>query len=284
MKNSLRVVHFSNSWLPQTQTWLYTQISNLPPTISTFIFCEQLENLDQFDHADLYLRDRGLSIFQQLEKRAGFIRRARRTSYFKRVARQLRPHILHSHFGNVGWENMRLALQSSLQHVVTFYGFDVNQLPVSDARWYPRYAALFESAALFLCEGPHMASCLEQLGCPEHKLRVHHLGASVDQIEYRERSWNATQPLKLLIASSFVEKKGIPYALTALRDLRPELDFELTIIGDASHEKNSQNEKRKILAAIEEYGLSNRTTLLGYQPQCVSIHRRHRRWRAGLLD
>ena len=122
MKNALRVVHFSKSWLSQTQTWLHTQISNLPSTISTSIFCEKLENLDQFAQAGIYLRNTDPKILRSLEQRVGYVMRARRTNYFNRIARQIKPHILHSHFGNAGWENMKLAAESSLKHVVMLDG------------------------------------------------------------------------------------------------------------------------------------------------------------------
>ncbi len=43
----------------------------------------------------------------------------------------------------------------------------------------------------------------------------------------------------------------------------------LHIIGDATPEPRSQNEKQKILKILEETGLREKTTLLGYQPYSV---------------
>src|SRR5690606_22119020 len=96
-----------------------------------------------------------------------------------RTARELRGEILHSHFGNIGWANLDAAREAGLKHVVSFYGMDVNHLPMRDPRWRGRYAELFSAAERVLCEGPNMAAAVVKLGCPAEKVRVHHLGVDV---------------------------------------------------------------------------------------------------------
>ena len=86
-------------------------------------------------------------------------------------------------------------------------------------RWHNRYAELFASVDRVFCEGPYMASSNVRLGCPEHKVQVHHLGVAVDQIAYQPRSRSAGEPLRILIAGTFREKKGIPDALRAVGEL-----------------------------------------------------------------
>jgi colanic acid/amylovoran biosynthesis glycosyltransferase len=111
-----------------------------------------------------------------------------------------------------------------------------------------------------------MARCLLDLGCPKQKVRVHHLGVEVDRIPFRFRTWDRRDPLRVLIAASFREKKGIPYALEALGHLHAEVSLEITIVGDASPESGSESEKGKILATIEKYCLQTKVRMLGYQP------------------
>jgi colanic acid/amylovoran biosynthesis glycosyltransferase len=110
-----------------------------------------------------------------------------------------------------------------------------------------------------------MLRCLSLLGCPEDKLHVHHLGVSVDEIQYEPRSWNDRTPLRILIAATFREKKGVPYALAALGTLKGKVDLEVTIIGDATEEPRSQIEKTRIISEIEQQGLSSNVRMLGFR-------------------
>jgi colanic acid/amylovoran biosynthesis glycosyltransferase len=104
------------------------------------------------------------------------------------------------------------------------------------------------------------------MGCPEHKVQVHHLGVDMQALRFEPRLWDGNTPLRVLIAGSFTEKKGFPDAIRALGILKDRLDLQITMIGDASAQPRNQEEKRRILAAIDESGLRQRVTLLGYQP------------------
>ncbi|WP_262561101.1 glycosyltransferase [Acaryochloris sp. CCMEE 5410] len=161
-----------------------------------------------------------------------------------------------------------------LKHIVTFYGLDVNQLPQQDQRWKLRYNELFEHVDCVLCEGLHMAQSLIALGCPTHKAKIHHLGIRLDQFTYQPRKWHPSEPLKVLIAAAFREKKGIPDAIAALGYLQQSTPLEITIIGDAGDDKASQREKRRILDAVHQYGLT--PTFMGYQPHSVFLEQAYR--------
>lgn len=188
--------------------------------------------------------------------------------YLTRKIIESRAKILHSHFGNIAWKNSSAAKLGRAAHVVTFYGYDVNMLPKQDPVWKSRYRNLFRDASLILCEGPHMASCIENLGCPKHKIRLHHLGVELEKIPYQPRQYRPDEgPLKILIAGTFTEKKGIPYALRALGRLQKEVDLELTLIGDAPGDALSTKEKEKILSTIAKEQLASRTRRLGFVDQ-----------------
>jgi colanic acid/amylovoran biosynthesis glycosyltransferase len=176
----------------------------------------------------------------------------------------------------VAWKNMGAIEQTGMKHVVTFYGYDVNCLPSQDQRWHERYRNLFEQADLVLCEGPHMMKCVRALGCPEHKVRVHPLGVRTDEITFKPRLWNSTEPLCVLIAASFQEKKGIPYALEALGKIQSEVPLKITIIGDSNSESKSQAEKENILAVIEKYHLHTKVRMMGYQPHEILLKEAYR--------
>lgn len=273
----ITVVHSSHIWLPQTQTWLYNQLRHLPSDIIGHIVCERTDNLDQFELPNIHcVAD--LPVWRRRREKA--LRKLRLRTHLSltvEIARRHHADIIHSHFGNIGWADMGAARRAGVKHVVTFYGLDVGFLPRRNPLWYRRYRALFDHVDIVQCEGGHMAGRIAALGCPDRKIRVHHLGIALDEVPFAPLSWRQGDPLRILIAASFREKKGIPDALEALGRLRDRTPLEITLIGDAGDDRRAQAEKTKILATIERLGLCDRVRLTGYQPHARLLEeaRRH---------
>ena len=268
-KTKIKVIHSNPIWLQQTQTWIYNQVRYLPDEIENHIVCGKTENLEQFSLPNIHSLDKAPKWRYFGDKCLRKLRLRRHLGLLVEVAKQEKANVLHSHFGNIGWINLEAAKQAKLKHVVTFYGGDVNYLPRNYPIWRKRYKKLFAKVDLVLCEGSHMAQCVVNLGCPPDKVKVHHLGVSIDGIEFKPRVWTPGTPLRVLIAATFGEKKGIPYALEALGQLQYHVPLEITIIGDARSIPRSQAEKQKILATIEKHNLHSKVRLLGYQPHSV---------------
>jgi len=233
--------------------------------VDTHVVCERTENLEQFQVPHIYAQ-------YPNSQRPTFWHRALRRlhlitnpKFLVRCTRSLSPDLIHSHFGNRGWMNLRAARNLNARHVVTFYGYDVSLLPRQSPEWQNRYNRLFKEADLFFCEGTHMAANVVALGCPAHKIRVHHLGVATDQIPFMPRQWDGREIFRVLIAASFREKKGLTYALEALVQLAGKIALEVTIIGDAGPAEVEQAEKRKILRIVEQHQSKLNARLLGYQ-------------------
>ncbi len=272
--DKLTVIHSVRCWLPQTETWLYNQVLSLPEEVQNHIVCENTENLDQFTLPNIHaLRDHSrIRYAWGSTLRRLWVRR--HIGFLLRTARKVRARLLHSHFGNIGWANLPVARKAGLRHVVTFYGRDVSCLPVINWRYRSRYRKLFAQVDRVLCEGPHMAGRIVELGCPESKVRVHRLGIRVDHIAFKPRHWRPGTPLRILIMSSFTEKKGIPYALEALALLQRELPLEITLIGDAGGVL--MKEKKIILETVARTGLSSRIRMLGFLPHEATFEEAYR--------
>lgn len=267
--NKIRVLHSRPIWLAQTETWLFNQVKYLRSDIEPHVLCAATENLDQFKVENIHPVP-APSFFE--EKYEACLRKLNVRNYrgkLFRVVQGIGPLIFHSHFGDEAWSKMDLVHQLGIPHVVTFYGYDVNRLPQVEPVWLERYKALFEKVNLVLCEGPHMALCIRKLGCDPSKVQVHHLGISVEDIPYRPRAWTTGTALRVLIAASFKEKKGIPYALEALGQLKDQIPLQITVIGDASAEERSKKEKRRIQEIVEKYNLAPHVRFMGYQPYNV---------------
>lgn len=270
------VLHAFPTWLPQTQTWIYSQVHALQTMgLDIQVACERTQNLDQFEVAnihDLASTSEWLAIWERRLRKFGI---RPRSGHLYKTGQRIGAKIVHSHFGNIGWYNQPVVDQLGARHVVTFYGWDVNMLPRQPI-WRRRYLDLFEKADLFLCEGSHMAQCLVALGCPTTKVRVQHLGVDIGKLTFKPRQWQPSEPLKILIAASFREKKGIPDAIDALGLLSKDTPLILTIIGDAGTDAQSRQEKQKILDALIRNSLTANTRLLGYQPHQVLLEEAYR--------
>ncbi len=148
------------------------------------------------------------------------------------IARAEGASLIHAHLGWEGARAIRLKSRLGVPFVTSFYGRDATVLPRS-AYWRALYRRLFRDCDLFLVEGPHMAKTLAGIGAPHERIRVVHLGVDLARIPFAERRPVEGAAIVGLIAASFREKKGIPFALEALARVAPRWPgLMLRIIGD----------------------------------------------------
>lgn len=262
----IRVLNSLPTWLPSTSPWLFNQVRLLPPAIiKPAVVAEQRGAAGVFALGiETYLEDqpRVRQLTEKIGRKLGLVRQL---PFYWQVAKRFRPHILHSHWGDQGWRDSLLARKLRVPHIVTYYGKDVGFLPVQRV-WRERYKELFAHCALVLCEGPFMADRIADLGCPKTKIRVQRLGVVVDDIRFEQRKRLPGEPLRILLAASFREKKGLSYALEAIGLAKSGIgQFEVTIIGDSSADPRSVPEKQAILDAIARHELQPHVSMLGYQ-------------------
>jgi colanic acid/amylovoran biosynthesis glycosyltransferase len=161
-----------------TENWIYTQVRYLPDTVEKHIVCKDTINLEQFSLPNIHCFEKMTGCARLCVTAYGLYKLGR---YFRRhsalllwIAKQNRANIIHSHFGSTGWRYAQVAKRAGLKHIVTFYGVDVNRLPKEDPAWLECYQEMFSRIDSVLCEGPHMARCVVNLGCPKNKVRVQH--------------------------------------------------------------------------------------------------------------
>jgi colanic acid/amylovoran biosynthesis glycosyltransferase len=140
------------------------------------------------------------------------------------------------------------------------------QLPRSSRGWARRYQRLQSEVDLVFCEGPHVRERMLELGFAADKLCVNHLGVPLQGLCYRSPAWHPGEVLRVLMAASFREKKGISFGIAALAELANQVPLELTLIGDAAADTEGRREKARILAALDHPALKGCVRLLGYRP------------------
>jgi len=216
-------------------------------------------NLDKFPTQNVFsIPERSiiLKIFDVISiKRTGLYP----TRYFQNIIKEKNVKLLHAHFGTEGFRYLKLKKNLDLPMITTFYGFDVSEIPRIPC-WKERYAQLFQEGDLFLTEGNNMKKELIKLGCPENKIIVQHLGVDLNRFNFTPRIFPEDGNITILIAGSFREKKGIPYAIQAFSKVKVNhQNIQLRILGDGPM-------RNQIESLITELDISDSVTLLGYQP------------------
>jgi colanic acid/amylovoran biosynthesis glycosyltransferase len=269
------VIHYiAGPYLSITETWIYGQIKNLKK-YQPIVYTLKTENLDIYPTEKI----RSLELKNGLRNVTTFLNKGwnKLFGFYPPFALYLakdRPNLVHAHFGPSGYNFLDLKRIFKIPLVTTFYGFDLSMLPNQHPVWQKRYRELFRQGDRFLVEGSHMEKCLMDLGCPENKITVQHLGVDLNQIKFVQRKPEKSGKICVLIAGSYREKKGIPYAIEAfgrVRQAYPQLKLELTIIGDSTGASREEKEKRKILVMVKKYGLDGCIRMMGYQPYPVFL-------------
>ena len=274
---SIVVAHIIRNYLFGTGSWIYGQISHLA-SFQPIVLTSRTMNLDIFPFEPICPYQ---EITDQPGQMGAFLRKAfefatnRKLKYFAGVCRAHQARLLHAHFGTEGYYSLSLKNELDLPLITTFYGADISRLP-RIRKWRRRYHRLFERGDLFLAEGSHMAQRIVDQGCSPDKVRVNHLGVNLDSITYIPRKIGPDQEIRLLMASSFKEKKGISYGIQAfIQAERRNPHLRLTIIGGAESD-SSHRLLRECQELVRKAQLGQKVRFLGYlqYPEYIKEQRR----------
>ncbi len=258
------VAHLTNEYLPLTQTWLYNQVINLK-CYKPIVLAQTVMNLDKFPTQNVYSFSNRNIFMKKINSLNIKFRGYYLSDYFKKILKKNRVKLLHAHFGTEGFRYLKLKKSLNLPMVTAFYGLDVSKVP-RKYRWKERYLQLFKDCELFLVEGCNMKNELIKLDCPEDKITIQHLGVDLQKFKFVPRKLTAGGVITVLIAGSFREKKGMPYAIRAFSNVKKIYpNVRLKVIGDGELKYELQN-------LISELCISDSVDLMGYQPHSVFLN------------
>ena len=258
------VAHSVKSYLFRTGSWIHAQINHLR-RYQSLVITTKKRNLDIFPVEKIYSLSDLSSLNRFFQKQYSTLT-GLSYPFFYKVLKKHRAAILHSHFGNRGYFDLALKQKLTIPQVTTFYGHDVSLLP-QEERWKKYLKILFSRGDLILAEGHYMKKTLIELGCPDDKVKVQHLGINPETIPFIPRNLNIDQKVKILIAGTFREKKGITYALEACAKVASRFkNIEITLIGDAGRSQREIDYKKEILTIMSTPDLAERVNYLGFLP------------------
>ena len=255
------VAHYVAAFLPVTEGWIHDQL-RYARSLQSIVLTKRVINEDAFPWSPVYATEG--SVRQELER---LVR-----GFYPLHAAACRRHgvrLLHAHFGNRAVFARDLAAHLRIPLVASFYGRDLAG-PAN-----PDYDELFRSSERFLAEGPAARDRLIELGCPAAKIRIHRLGVDPDQIEFTPRCRKPDEPLRILMAGRFVEKKGFLHGVRAFCRATEAAPMHLSIVGDAGPDAAEQKIKQQLISAAES--VRDRITFHGFlsHDQLLELARSH---------
>lgn len=149
--------------------------------------------------------------------------------------------VYHFHFGETGrLIGFLKAVGLSGKMIVSFHGYDINQVPVQKGEDY--YSELFYAADHFTANSNFTKEQMISLGCPAEKISVIPVGFSVSDCVYRERTYPASGPVRILTVGRLVEKKGYQFSIPAIAKLIQQgFPIHYIIVGEGLLQAELQN-------------------------------------------
>lgn len=257
----MRVIHLRRTFLERTETFIYTQITHLPPE-KAIVLARDVRHQDRFPGVNLRTfslepeswRKRWSGINYRVLRRMTNLER----QFYLREIHALEPDLLHAHyavdaayFADV-WRQIRRPL------VVSCYGYDVSSFPKRYGGWGRHYLQpVWRYASLILAMSNDMREDLLRLGCPDEKIRVHYHGINLARFKYVERDLTTT-PIRILSVGSLVDRKGGEDVLRAFAQIANQCpQVELRFVGTGPL-------RSKLEQMVQTWAIEKRVSFAGF--------------------
>lgn len=274
----MKVLHSTSDWLSLTKKWLFDQVRYADRTVGHDVWCDEIKG--QWE-----LPEHGNVILEPKNKSQIIINKVIR-KLFPTIIIPAKSKVINfqdydifvSHFGPRAWHDLPyVKCHKNLKKVVRFYGYDLN-LGRNSIIWWQRYQKVFSEYDHIVSMGPAMSKQLLDLGASRAKITESALGIDQEDMLPRKNDVvSLTDPMRIIVIGSFVQKKGILLAIKGTQRFveKSGCDVVLTIVGDASpSDQSSVLERQKINVAAREATFQIRFAgYLGYQELITEIAR-----------
>jgi glycosyltransferase involved in cell wall biosynthesis len=184
--------------------------------------------------------------------------------FFRRV-RQLKPALVHAHFGPSAVVALPLVQHLRVPLIVTFHGYDAtvrqecaNKFHYTFRAYWRKKALLQHRASLFIAVSEFIRKKLLEQGYPNDRILVHYIGVDT---EFFQADPSVSRRPIVLFAARLMEKKGCEYVIRAMEKVQASHpSWELVIIGDGPLRQSLEQLAREKL---------RRFRFLGVQPAAV---------------
>jgi glycosyltransferase involved in cell wall biosynthesis len=235
----MRVLHIIQpDYLPYSETFVRARVEN-PLVERPWLVATHTKNPDEVPRDEL--------VIHELDRRPFWYRRICKSidyrlgvqPYYWDICRQVRPDVVHAHFGGAALSACLPARLEGIPVISSLYGVETkHQLPGS-AEWRRRFARLFRQTTIVTCLSNEMLGILLSHGCDERKAII--VPCSVDERQFPgvPKSLFDGESLRMLCVARLHPEKGQAYLLRACHelDLRGRRDWSLEMVGAGAEEE-----------------------------------------------
>lgn len=223
------VLIFRKELLPWSETFIAAQGGALQRYRPVFVGYRLVQAGPDYlaGHERVLLADHTFS--EGLGKAA--IKALRRTPpRWRRALAAHRPALLHAHFGTNALDAIPIARALGVPLVVTYHGMDIATRPRNALdRW--RRQRVFRAAHRVIAVSEFIAARLQEAGCPEDRIIVHHIGVDTRRFTPGDPAQRANA--QILFVGRLVAKKGLTHLLRAMPRVQQAVpEAELVVVGD----------------------------------------------------
>ena len=225
MFTDAKVAIWRSTLLPASETFVRSQANALTRWQPTLVGAIKVRSTIADDSDVIAFPDgaRGRRAFHRLRLTGG-------SSRLRAVLMDIRPDIVHAHFGGDGWLISRSAVQLGIPLIITLHGRDVTVQPrargVRGARYRRNLQTAFARSAVILAVSDAIRARAIDLGADPAKVRVHHTGVPIpDAPTASAKTWD------IAYVGRFIDKKGIDDLIEAVGMIGP-IRPRVVLIGD----------------------------------------------------
>lgn len=237
----MRVLHYRLTFSKTSETFLYAYLKELErQRVVNHVLTHQRRNVESRPFPRVteistperwHPRRLAYELLARLGNTGGY-QSAYLREKAKRVSlavRRAQPDVIHAHFGREGVSIAPVAKEVNCPLVVTFYGYDVSQLPKQNG-WREKYEQMWPQTDAVTVLSTEMKEAVLELGCPEEKIHIVRLSRDLKQFAYNPPSQEAQ---RLLFVGRLTPKKAPLDAIRALeRANQNGADLRLDMVGD----------------------------------------------------
>lgn len=258
--------HFPSSQTPTSSFWVYEQVRDLMKKGITFKVISPQPFIPFFFRSKskysvkltLYDNFNGIDVIRPVHFRIPNYKLYHITNWslswvIKKSAKRTQAKLIHSHFGNDGVAALLIKKHLNIPLITSFYGYDLSDQVHVLSTFYKK---LSKEGNLFLALSEDMKQDLLNLGFKREKIKIHHLGVNLEELNNYSQIQRTTNTFVFLVVARFDERKGIHDTITAFNNItKIKNNIELRIVGNGPY-------KPKLVTLIEDLGISNKVVFI----------------------